>query len=97
MNGEVANAKLPLFLLSGMAADERLFADQLSQFPDLRILPWLDAAPGESLRSYAERMSRQIDSGQPCIIGGASFGGIVALEMTQHLPAVACILIPDYS
>lgn len=93
MDGEAASAGLPLFLLSGMAADERLFADQLALFPSLRVLPWLDPAPGESLRSYSERMSRQIDSTQPCIIGGASFGGIVALEMAQYLPTAACILI----
>lgn len=28
-----------------------------------------------------------------CLIGGASFGGIVALEMARHLSAVGCLLI----
>ena len=88
-----SDAGLPIFLLSGMAADERLFADQQAVFPNLRVLPWIEPQPGETLRCYAERISRQIDPSQPCLIGGASFGGIVALEMAQHIPAVACILI----
>ncbi|AWM37819.1 Alpha/beta hydrolase family protein [Gemmata obscuriglobus] len=33
------------------------------------------------------------DPGSPCIVGGASFGGVVALEMAHHLDARACVLI----
>jgi pimeloyl-ACP methyl ester carboxylesterase len=80
-------------MLSGMAADERLFEPQRARFPSLRVQPWIDPLPGESIRGYAARLARHADSGVPCIIGGASFGGIVALEMAAHLPAVACVLI----
>jgi pimeloyl-ACP methyl ester carboxylesterase len=96
VNGEITaaqNLDLPIFFLSGMAADERLFADQLAAFPNLRVLPWIEPLPSESLSSYAKRISLQLDPGQPCIVGGASFGGTVAMEMAQHVRAVACILI----
>src|SRR5579859_1984873 len=76
-----------------MAADERLFQSQLSTFPSLRVAPWIAPLPGEPLRSYAARLAPQIDPGWPCIVGGASFGGVVALELAQHLPALACVLI----
>jgi pimeloyl-ACP methyl ester carboxylesterase len=84
---------IPIILLSGMAADERLFAAQRAAFPNLRVQPWVPPLPGASLRSYAARLAQLIDPGRECIVGGASFGGVVALELIRHLPARACILI----
>jgi pimeloyl-ACP methyl ester carboxylesterase len=85
--------KMPLILLSGMAADERLFAPQRAAFPQLLVPAWIEPLPQESLRSYAGRLARRIDPGRPCVVGGVSFGGIVALEMAVHLQARACVLI----
>jgi pimeloyl-ACP methyl ester carboxylesterase len=76
-----------------MAADERLFGPQLAHFPQLRIQPWIAPKCNETVRSYAARIASHANPGRPCIIGGASFGGIVALEMAQHLDAMACVLI----
>ncbi len=84
---------IPIILLSGMASDERLFPAQIAAFPRLKAQPWIPPLPGESLRSYAQRLARIVDPGEPCLIGGASFGGIVGLEMSAHLPALGCILI----
>lgn len=84
---------VPMILLSGMAADERLFEAQAIVFPNLRVQPWVPPLPSESLRAYARRLALLVDPGRPCIVGGASFGGVVALEMGTHLPALACILI----
>ena len=80
-------------MLSGMAADERLFAPQVAQFPNLRVQPWVPPRPGESLRGYAFRLARIVDPGRPCIVGGASFGGVVALEMAPRLRTLGCVLI----
>lgn len=84
---------VPIILLSGMAADERLFESQVAAFPNIRVPPWVPPLPGESLRAYAARLAPLVDPGRPCIVGGASFGGVVALELATHLPALACILI----
>ena len=84
---------VPIILLSGMAADERLFAAQAAAFPNLRVQPWAPARPGESLREYAARLAPMVDPGRPCLVGGASFGGVVALEVAAHLDALGCILI----
>jgi pimeloyl-ACP methyl ester carboxylesterase len=84
---------IPILLLSGMAADARLFEPQLARFSNLRVLPWIEPLPDESLRAYAARLARAVDPGCRCIVGGASFGGIVALEMAAHLQAAACVLI----
>jgi len=85
--------QLPILFLSGMAADERLFASQVATFPELRVVPWVPPADHESLTQYAARLARIVDPGVPCIVGGASFGGVVALEMAPHLQARACLLI----
>lgn len=84
---------LPIILLSGMAADHRLFASQLATFPTLRVQPWIAPQPGESLCGYAARLAPVVDPGRPCLVGGASFGGLVALELAPHLSALGCILI----
>jgi hypothetical protein len=85
--------RIPILLLSGLATDERLFAVQRARFPSLVVPKWIDPSPGETLPSFAARMARVVDPGCPCVVGGASFGGAVALEMAIHLSAMACVLI----
>jgi len=85
---------LPLILLPGMGGDARMFRPQLALFANARVPPWIAPQPGEPLGSYAARMARAVDPGVDCLVAGASFGGMVALEMTRHLPrAKACLLI----
>lgn len=86
----------PIILLSGMAADERLFQAQLEAIPNLRIQPWIPAIPGESVGEYAARLVPLMDPGVPCLVGGTSFGGAVALEVAARMPALGCILIGSF-
>ncbi len=83
----------PLLLLPGMGPDHRMFADQAAALPCLSVPAWLDPAPRETLSSYARRMAKVIDPGEPCFVGGASFGGLVALELTDHMRVLGCFLI----
>jgi pimeloyl-ACP methyl ester carboxylesterase len=83
----------PLILLSGMTTDDRLFHFQKRAFPSLTVPAWIEPKPDEGLASYAERLALIVDPGIPCFIGGASFGGMVALEMSRHLQAIGCFLI----
>lgn len=82
-----------MILLSGMNADARLFAPQFETFSNLIVPSWIPPRPCESLRAYAARFARVIDPGRPCIVGGASFGGIVAHEMAPFLQTDVCLLI----
>jgi len=84
---------IPLILFPGMGADARLFAPQRAAFPQLIVPTWIKPERGESLAAYAERCARQIDPGEECFVGGASFGGFVAVEAARHLRAKACFLI----
>ncbi|MEM9943683.1 MAG: alpha/beta hydrolase [Planctomycetota bacterium] len=84
---------VPLILFPGMGADASIFFHQSLAFPSLTVPDWLSPNDGDDLTSYCSRMADSLSLDRPCILGGASFGGIVALEMTRHLDALACILI----
>lgn len=84
---------LPLILLPGMGADARMFRPQLAALPSVVVPDWGLPEPEETLAAYAVRMARAIELPGPCFVGGASFGGMVAVEMARHLEVRACFLI----
>ena len=82
-----------LILLPGVGADARLFEPQREAFPHLRVPDWLPPEPKESLPHYAARMAEVIaplsEGDGPVVLGGVSFGGMVAYEAARRLrPAV---------
>ena len=84
----------PLILLPGLGADERMFSSLRSELPQLVTPAWIEPLRRESLVDYARRLAKVIDPGRPCFVGGASFGGVVALEIAAVLPnARACFVI----
>lgn len=89
------SVKLPLVLLSGMGADERVFGPQQSVFDELTVPKWIDPLPREELPGYAKRMAEKVamEFEGPIYLGGASFGGMVAMEMARHLNVKTVFLI----
>jgi pimeloyl-ACP methyl ester carboxylesterase len=84
---------MKLYLISGLGADHRAF--EKLQFPDgyeLVHIPWIDALPGESLQGYARRMAGAISKEEPFVLGGLSFGGMVAVEICKFLRPEKLIL-----
>jgi pimeloyl-ACP methyl ester carboxylesterase len=79
------NSNSPIIMLSGMGADARVFESQIESIPQMMVPAWIDPLPIESLASYAARLADKINPGEACFVGGASFGGFVALEMIRHL------------
>jgi pimeloyl-ACP methyl ester carboxylesterase len=87
-----------LVLLPGLGADHRLFDPQRAEFPNLLSPPWLEPAHRESLAGYAARMAEQIRSAlppghHPLVLGGVSFGGMLAAQMAPLLKPDAVVLI----
>ncbi|MCU0419611.1 MAG: alpha/beta hydrolase [Cyclobacteriaceae bacterium] len=79
-------------LFSGLGANERVF-----QFLDLGpvhavIIRWVQPHPRESLEDYAKRICEQIPFACPTLVG-VSFGGMVAVEVSKHLPHQRVVLI----
>ena len=84
-----------LVMLPGLGADARQFRPQREHLPDLQTPPWLDPRPDEALADYGRRMAEHIPTRPPYLLGGVSFGGMVALEAARHLhpPPLGIILV----
>lgn len=82
-----------IYVISGLGADHRAF--QYIDFGQHEIihLHWIDPHPKESLRSYALRMSDQIEGDQPFALLGLSFGGMLVSEMYTEINPAKTILL----
>jgi len=82
-----------LILFSGLAADHDVFAPQSLAFEQLIVPIWPEPEIADTLESYSKRLAEDLRSEEPTVIGGASFGGIVALHVAKYLNPLAVILI----
>ncbi|MBL7801821.1 MAG: alpha/beta hydrolase [Chitinophagales bacterium] len=81
-----------IYLFSGLGADYRAFQNlELDGFHK-QFIVWEVPLANESLTAYAQRLLNQITSDKPILIG-LSFGGIVATEVANLIPAEQVILI----
>ncbi len=80
-------------MLPGLGADARLFMAQGDAFPNLRVPAWLPPQRNEDLASYGQRMAEALGEEEPFYLGGASFGGMIALEMASRLSPLGIFLI----
>ena len=84
----------PAYFISGLGADERLFKKQIEDNLPIKVIPWLIPEKNETIEFYARRMSLQIPKNtEPVILGGVSFGGIMAIEMSRYISTKKIILI----
>jgi pimeloyl-ACP methyl ester carboxylesterase len=82
----------PIYFLSGLGTDRRVF--QWLSYEGYRPvhIPWLVPERGEALAHYAKRMASSIREEQPVLVG-LSFGGMVAIEIAKQIKAQKVILI----
>ncbi len=80
-------------LLPGLGADGRLFESQRAVFPDLVTPQWLSPGPQEDLTGYALRLAARVPIARPLVLGGSSFGGMIAYEMARNLRPDVVVLI----
>lgn len=93
-----------VYLFSGLGADQRVF-----QFLDLSgfsitCIEWIAHAENETIAQYAKRITNQITTANPILIG-VSFGGMMAVEVAKLIPTEKILVIssaktrkelPDY-
>lgn len=90
----INSKKLKVYLIPGMSAGEESF--EALNFLDnctTEFLPWLEPKPKESLIDYTKRMLSKVDTSEPFVLLGVSFGGIVAQEALKYLKPLGVILI----
>ncbi len=81
-----------VYCISGLGADERVFKNLSVQGAKFKFINWLSPEPGETLSSYAARMSGAVQEKNP-VLCGLSFGGMMALEISRIIPVSKLILI----
>lgn len=83
---------MKLYAISGLGADYRVFQELNLEVPIVPI-NWVDFEPNQSIASYAQKLSRQIDVNEPFGILGVSFGGLIAVELNKFLNPEITFLI----
>jgi pimeloyl-ACP methyl ester carboxylesterase len=78
-------AGIPVYCISGLGANERVFERLELPGCTLYPLPWLQPEPEEPADHYATRMSKGIQHDQPVLMG-LSFGGMMASRMAHQIP-----------
>ena len=88
-------------LIPGLGTDHRYFANIVDLLPDHQIIRFEIPQRGESIEEYAERLRAQIKTTSPIVLGGVSFGGMLASIMCRHVQPTALVLMssattPDF-
>lgn len=81
-----------IYCISGLGADERAFSKLKIGNHRLKVIPWLQPKPKESLQHYTKRMRVSITEENP-ILMGLSFGGMVSIEIAKQIPVEKIIII----
>lgn len=89
---DTANALKPIYFISGLGADERIFRWLRCDGFRPQHIRWIEPAKGESLEAYTQRLADQIEDEQPIVVG-LSFGGIIAIELAKQIETEKVILL----
>jgi len=81
-----------LYIISGLGADHRVFQYMNFSGYEVTHIQWITPLKKESIEDYAKRLSAQIKTPNPTLIG-MSFGGMMAIEIGKQLKTEKIILI----
>ncbi|RED99814.1 alpha/beta hydrolase [Marinoscillum furvescens] len=83
---------ITVYGIGGLGVNHEVFAHLDLDF-ELIVIEWITPHNGESLASYAQRLSAKINTDHPFAIIGISFGGILAAELAKILKPLVVVLI----
>lgn len=87
-----------VYFISGLGADGRVFRHiQLPEGFEPVFLDWLKPHQNESLKDYAVRLARSINTAEKFVLVGLSMGGMMAIEIAKLYHPVLTILISSIS
>jgi len=86
------NSLPKIYLFSGLGADYRAFQNLRLPGYELVYINWIEPQSTETMAHYASRISSQITTPSPIIIG-LSFGGMIAVEVAKQMPVAKLVLI----
>ena len=84
-----------LYLVPGFLTDKTIYkeflCDERFDCEVLEFLPPLDK--DEVIEDYAKRMAQKIETNKKVVLLGTSFGGILSIEISKHVPVEKIIFI----
>jgi len=81
------------YFIGGIATDKRLYSHQLQHIPDSVYLPFPTPEPSDTMASYVLKFLPLIDTTRPFNLVGCSMGGIMTMELLQHIRPEKAVLI----
>jgi pimeloyl-ACP methyl ester carboxylesterase len=72
-----------IYCISGLGADKRIFQKLTLRGSELHFIEWELPEPGDTMRTYALKLARQIKHPSIVLIG-VSFGGMLASEIGRY-------------
>ena len=82
-----------LVLIPALATDARVLAPHVAAFPQAYAPAWIEPEKNESLSDYAGRLIERFPNRRPRIVGGVSFGGMLAWEVAARVRPEALVLV----
>jgi len=85
---------MTIYFLSGLGADESAFKNLI--YPvgvNAVFIDWLMPVKNETMQEYAKRIAAKIDTSNPFVLVGLSFGGMLATEVLAFVKPKKTILI----
>jgi pimeloyl-ACP methyl ester carboxylesterase len=83
-----------IYFIPGLGADKKIFRSiRIPEGCRAFYLEWIKPLKNETLQSYSYRLSEQMDTTQPFVIVGLSFGGMLAAEIVNRYRAGRMIIL----
>ena len=84
---------IDVYMIPGMGTDYRVFRGFSLENGNIKYIQWEDPGDVKTLEEYASLLETQIDTSRKYVIVGASFGGMIGVELSQRLNNPYLILI----
>jgi esterase/lipase len=81
-----------IYVFTGLGADERVFYKINFADHNAIHIKWITPAQNETIEEYALRLTQQITTANPILLG-LSFGGMMAVEVAKHIDTEKIILV----
>jgi pimeloyl-ACP methyl ester carboxylesterase len=81
-----------IYCISGLGADEKIFANLRLHGYELKHIAWLRPHKKETIEEYAARMAAPIKEKNPVLLG-VSFGGMIGIEIARRINLQKLILV----
>jgi esterase/lipase len=84
--------KKPIYCISGLGADEKIFTNLHIKGYELHYIPWIRPHKKEKIDGYAKRMGEYIKEDNAVLLG-VSFGGMMGIEIAKQKQLQKLIIV----